>query len=152
MDFELINFDNVGQSSIITRSANLDDLVSSMEDALYEDNLQNALVEDQQRTEFATYWINFFDKKTGKKLENLYFGGLNRGKPIVLNVEKGKLKIEEVDESRYTLQFYLGKQRLDNIGKQFRDVTAIGNSNKEIKSLKDGALQNRGYYFIKPLK
>lgn len=136
--YELVLKDGqIGTSSIVGRSHDVSVLIKKAVELVSNDNIDNALTQDQAQISWSSYFVEVLKLDAGEQLDNLsikdlqsrqsqkqivYGGKTNIGKNIVYvfqdqDVSKSKSTQIQVSKlnNRITFRLFLGRNQIDSI-------------------------------------
>jgi hypothetical protein len=146
---ELYYQDEYGQRSIIDRSEDWHKLEDVAQKHVQEENFDNALTTDEQKTNFTVYYVHFFNPE-GDRISAAYAGkkGMNTQLVCVFDENDKFVSMEELQNVENAIpNFYIGefsKKKGDT--EVFYATSAKG---KRVETFDSGTLQSKGFYFMK---
>jgi hypothetical protein len=141
-NFQLIMKDEYGQTSIISSSDDIDNLIKQGKKNVNDINVENALTSDEKRKNWEAYFVEIDGNKNSKIV---YSGKDAHGTDIASKTDIGFNDVTNLflEDVKKTIKIYLGN--LD--GKEW--YAEDKKSKKLINSLKHQDLENKIVYYIK---
>jgi len=145
---ELIFQDEYGQRSIIDRGEDWKKLEKVAQKSVQEENFENALTTEEQKTNFVSYYVHLFNAE-GDRISATYAGkkGMSTQLVCIFDNEDKFQGVEELQNVDAKPNFYIGE-----FSKKKGDTEvfyAESGRGKKVDSFDSGILQGKGVYFIK---
>ena len=146
MRLQLIQKDEYGQTSIMSTSSDVAELVKEAKKLVTEENMNNALALDEKKREYETFFPELLDADGNPTPELIYGGTVGMGKHIVYSAETGEKKV--VDKISAT--FFIG---VDNGKAYYAEKPILGRPGQSnpITDIDNQDLREKTVYYFKLL-
>ena len=142
--YELWQYDEYNQGTIIFSSADLDKVVERARGYVTEANVDNALTSGEKYKQWEVYFVEIFKGKTNTK-DTLYAGNKKDGRHYVYAHVDGEWKMQLLSKDA-KIKFFLGNL---NGGRVKEPWYLADYKGTEIDNLSDQALERKAVVFIK---
>jgi hypothetical protein len=149
--YQLVSEDEYGTRTIIASNEDVSIVVEKGKKEVSETNLDNALVEEEQKRDFESYFVVFFDEE-GNETDKVIYAGKKGVSTRMVNVFDDSGNVHELDlasVSGLKPKFYIGEVKKDKKGKVVEKLYVSDYKGKEIDNFNSEFLQAKTVYFIK---